>query len=44
MALGIGLATIIPDNGVTAIKVGDVDGVKLAGLLVDAGSRWTSRR
>ncbi|NEE59124.1 coagulation factor 5/8 type domain-containing protein, partial [Streptomyces sp. SID8455] len=28
---------IIPDNGVTAIKVGDVDGVKLAGLLVDAG-------
>ncbi|MEV0882362.1 coagulation factor 5/8 type domain-containing protein [Streptomyces microflavus] len=37
VALGIGLATIIPDNGVTAIKVGDVDGVKLAGLLVDAG-------
>ncbi|TGG90062.1 coagulation factor 5/8 type domain-containing protein, partial [Streptomyces albus] len=27
----------IPDNGVTAIKVGDVSGVKLAGLLVDAG-------
>ncbi|MEV7845952.1 coagulation factor 5/8 type domain-containing protein [Streptomyces cyaneofuscatus] len=37
VALGIGLATIIPDNGVTAIKVGDVSGVKLAGLLVDAG-------
>ncbi|MEW2091244.1 coagulation factor 5/8 type domain-containing protein [[Kitasatospora] papulosa] len=37
VALGLGLATIIPDNGVTAIKVGDVDGVKLAGLLVDAG-------
>ncbi|WIY78641.1 coagulation factor 5/8 type domain-containing protein [Streptomyces anulatus] len=37
VALGLGLATIIPDNGVTAIKVGDVSGVKLAGLLVDAG-------
>ncbi|WP_406099141.1 discoidin domain-containing protein [Streptomyces sp. NBC_01013] len=37
VALGLGLATIIPDNGVTALKVGDVDGVKLAGLLVDAG-------
>ncbi|MFF9689594.1 discoidin domain-containing protein [Streptomyces sp. NPDC014623] len=39
VALGLGLATIIPDNGVTAIKVGDVDGVKLAGLLVDAGTQ-----
>ncbi|MFF1500033.1 coagulation factor 5/8 type domain-containing protein [Streptomyces sp. NPDC058316] len=37
VVLGLGLATIVPDNGVTAIKVGDVDGVKLAGLLVDAG-------
>ncbi|TWF91794.1 discoidin domain-containing protein [Streptomyces brevispora] len=39
VVLGLGLATIIPDNGVTAIKVGDVDGVKLAGLLVDAGTQ-----
>ncbi|MFE4453685.1 discoidin domain-containing protein [Streptomyces sp. NPDC056796] len=39
VALGLGLATVIPDNGVTAIKVGDVDGVKLAGLLVDAGTQ-----
>ncbi|MFD4948218.1 coagulation factor 5/8 type domain-containing protein [Streptomyces sp. NPDC058239] len=37
VVLGLGLATIVPDNGVTAIRVGDVDGVKLAGLLVDAG-------
>ncbi|MFB7012461.1 MULTISPECIES: coagulation factor 5/8 type domain-containing protein [unclassified Streptomyces] len=37
VVLGLGLATIVPDNGVTAIEVGDVDGVKLAGLLVDAG-------
>ncbi|WP_406146121.1 coagulation factor 5/8 type domain-containing protein [Streptomyces sp. NBC_01012] len=38
VALGLGLATIIPDNGVTALKVGDVDGVKVAGLLIDAGT------
>ncbi|TXS01743.1 discoidin domain-containing protein [Streptomyces sp. col6] len=37
VVLGLGLATIVPDNGVTALKVGDVDGVKLAGLLIDAG-------
>ncbi|MFZ3468433.1 discoidin domain-containing protein [Streptomyces sp. 4.24] len=37
VVLGLGLATVIPDNGVTAMKVADVDGVKLAGFLIDAG-------
>lgn len=37
VVLGLGLATIVPDNGVTAMRVADVDGVKLAGLLIDAG-------
>ncbi|MFD7433743.1 coagulation factor 5/8 type domain-containing protein [Streptomyces sp. NPDC059861] len=37
VVLGLGYATIIPDNGVTAVKVADVDGVRLAGFLVDAG-------
>ncbi|MET8505069.1 discoidin domain-containing protein [Streptomyces sp. NPDC004787] len=37
VVLGLGLATIIPDNGVTALRVADVDGVRLAGFLVDAG-------
>ncbi|WP_328910352.1 discoidin domain-containing protein [Streptomyces sp. NBC_00234] len=37
VVLGLGLATIIPDGGVTAMKVADVDGVKLAGFLIDAG-------
>ncbi|MFF9839385.1 discoidin domain-containing protein [Streptomyces sp. NPDC013740] len=37
IVLGLGLATIIPDNGVTALRVADVDGVRLAGFLVDAG-------
>ncbi|GEM46841.1 carbohydrate-binding protein [Deinococcus cellulosilyticus] len=35
--LGIGLPTLIPDGGVNAIEVSDVDGVRLAGLMVDAG-------
>ncbi|WP_329352885.1 discoidin domain-containing protein [Streptomyces sp. NBC_01261] len=38
VVLGLGLATIIPDNGVDAMHVADVDGVKLAGFLIDAGS------
>lgn len=35
--LGLGLATLVPDGGVGAITVDDVDGVTIAGLLVDAG-------
>lgn len=38
VVLGLGYATLIPENGVTALKVADVDGVRLAGFLVDAGS------
>lgn len=37
VVLGLGYATLIPQNGVTALKVADVDGVRLAGLLLDAG-------
>ncbi|GAB3646122.1 coagulation factor 5/8 type domain-containing protein [Glycomyces tarimensis] len=38
VVLGMGLATIIPTAGKTAIAVADVDGVVLAGLLIDAGA------
>jgi hypothetical protein len=38
VVLGLGYATIIPDGGVTPMTVADVDGVKLAGLLFDAGT------
>ncbi|MGW3995874.1 RICIN domain-containing protein [Amycolatopsis sp. NPDC004772] len=38
VVLGLGIATLIPDNGITAMTVDDVDGVKLAGLLIDAGT------
>lgn len=38
VGLGLGYATIVPDNGVDAMKVADVDSVKLAGFLIDAGA------
>lgn len=37
VVLGLGYATIIPDNGVVPMKVADVDGVKIASVLFDAG-------
>ncbi|GAA3048815.1 RICIN domain-containing protein [Kitasatospora albolonga] len=37
VVLGLGLATLIPDNGIAAMTVADVDGVKIAGVLFDAG-------
>lgn len=37
VVLGLGLPTLTPVNGTPAIEVSDVDGVKLAGLLLDAG-------
>jgi hypothetical protein len=37
VVLGIGFPTLVPDNGVVAMSVADVKGVKLAGLLFDAG-------
>ncbi|MBO2450818.1 discoidin domain-containing protein [Actinomadura barringtoniae] len=38
VVLGLGYPTLIPDNGVTPMSVADVNGVKLAGLLFDAGT------
>ncbi|MEV6949813.1 coagulation factor 5/8 type domain-containing protein [Streptomyces sp. NPDC051172] len=37
VVLGLGYATLVPTNGVAALRVADVDGVRLAGLLMDAG-------
>jgi hypothetical protein len=36
--LGLGLATLRPDTGAIAMQIADVDGVKLAGVLFDAGA------
>jgi hypothetical protein len=38
VVLGLGLATFVPDNGVTAITTADVDGIDIAGLIVSAGT------
>ncbi|MCK2239627.1 MULTISPECIES: RICIN domain-containing protein [unclassified Crossiella] len=38
VVLGLGLATLMPNNGITAMTVADVPGVKIAGLLIDANT------
>ena len=38
VVFGLGYATLVPDNGVDAMTVADVDGVRIAGLLFDAGT------
>jgi len=38
VVLGLGFPTLVPNNGVVAMSVADVTGVKLAGLLFDAGT------
>lgn len=37
VVMGIGLATLIPENGNAALEISDVDGVSVCGLTIDAG-------
>ncbi|MCU1314114.1 MAG: hypothetical protein JWM54_1871, partial [Acidobacteriaceae bacterium] len=37
IVLGLGYATLVPQNGTAAITVADVDGVQLAAVTIDAG-------
>ena len=37
VVLGLGFPTLVPNNGVVAMSVADVAGVKLGGLMFDAG-------
>jgi hypothetical protein len=39
IVLGLGYATLVPERGRVAMTIDDVPGVKLAGLLIDAGPR-----
>ena len=39
VVLGLGLATLTPDQGTAAITVADVDSVTIAGLLFEAGAQ-----
>lgn len=36
VVMGIGMATLVPENGNSVIEVADVDGVTVAGILIDA--------
>jgi hypothetical protein len=38
VVLGVGFPTLIPANGVNTMQVADVDGVRIEGLLFDAGT------
>ena len=38
VVLGLGLATLVAGNGADAINVSDVSGVRIAGIIVDAGT------
>lgn len=37
----MGMATLIPSNGNAAIEVANVDGVRIAGVLLEAGQGAT---
>ena len=40
--LGLGMATLTPDNGTPALTIADVDGVSVSGILFDAGAKQSS--
>jgi hypothetical protein len=42
VVLGLGFATLVPQTGKEAITVADVDGVTVAGLILDAGPKNSS--
>jgi hypothetical protein len=37
IVLGMGYATLVPQTGTAAIEIADADGVRISGLLIDAG-------
>jgi len=39
VVLGLGFPTLVPQNGTAALRVGDVPGVKLSGMIFDAGPK-----
>ncbi len=41
--MGIGLATLIPDNGNSVMDISDVDGVIVCGLTIDAGTVFSEK-
>jgi hypothetical protein len=43
LVMGIGMATLIPENGNAAIEISDVDGVTVCGLTIDAGNIFSEK-
>jgi hypothetical protein len=41
--MGIGLATLIPENGNAVMEISDVDGVIVCGLTIDAGTKFSEK-
>jgi hypothetical protein len=41
IVLGLGFATLRPINGTAAINTADVDGIDIAGILIDAGEKMS---
>jgi hypothetical protein len=41
VVMGIGLATLIPENGNAAMEISDVDGVSVCGITIDAGKTFS---
>jgi hypothetical protein len=41
--MGIGLATLIPENGNPAMEISDVDGITVCGLTIDAGKVFSEK-
>ncbi len=39
--MGTGLATLIPENGNSALEISDIDGVIVCGLTIDAGEEFS---
>jgi hypothetical protein len=43
VVMGIGLATLIPENGNAAMEISDVDGVSVCGITIDAGKVFSEK-
>jgi hypothetical protein len=43
VVMGIGLATLIPENGNAAVEISDVDGVSVCGITIDAGKVFSEK-
>jgi len=43
VVMGIGLATLIPENGNAALELSDIDGVSVCGLTIDAGKVFSEK-